>query len=90
MTSAPPTPATAPPVREIIAKGPSALDAVKGTAAWPFGKFWSFSEKEHVRLTATRDRVAKYLAFIKPKRPLCIAVFGPPGSGKSTARQADL
>ena len=86
MSSRPLTPlaATADRAREIVAKGPSALSSLSGTEAWPFGKLWSFSREEHERLEVVRDRIAKYLDFADHKRPLCIAVFGPPGSGKST------
>ncbi|HEV7406208.1 MAG TPA: AAA family ATPase [Chthoniobacteraceae bacterium] len=48
-----------------------------------FGDVWSFSDQEHERLETVRKRIETYLNFAKHKRPLCIAVFGPPGSGKS-------
>lgn len=33
--------------------------------------------------SAIRELIIKFLANPKPKQPLCFAVFGPPGSGKS-------
>ena len=78
----PPTP-TPDPASEIVAKGPSALDPLSGTAAWKFGKLWSFSEDEHEKLEEVSERIDSYLNLAEHRRPLCIAVFGPPGSGKS-------
>ena len=77
-------PATSDRVREIVAKGHSYLTSLSGTEAWQFGNLWSFSREEYNGLNAGRDRIMKYLDFADHKRPLCIAVFGPPGSGKST------
>ena len=81
-----PTPSPMDRARAIVADGLSAL--VAGTEAWPFGKLWSFTRAEHKRLEVVRDRVTSYLALADYKRPLCIAVFGPPGSGKSTGVKA--
>jgi hypothetical protein len=44
---------------------------------------WCFSKEEHAALEELKRIVEGYLGQPKPKRPLCIAVFGPPGSGKS-------
>jgi hypothetical protein len=78
----PPPAATVDRAREIITKGPAALASLPG--AQQFGKQWAFSPEEYNSLKAVRDRVTNYLKFADHKRPLCIAVFGPPGSGKST------
>jgi hypothetical protein len=72
--------------RDIVTNGPSALKA--GIEAWQFGKLWSLSKEEHQKLEIVRDLIKTYLDFSDHKRPLCIAVFGPPGSGKSTAVKA--
>src|SRR5262249_33928569 len=77
----PPAPSPLDRAREIVAKGLSVL--VAGTEAWRFGDLWSFGTEEHRRLEIVRDRVTSYLGLADHKRPLCIAVFGPPGSGKS-------
>lgn len=50
-----------------------------------FGKILLFTPHERVQLRAVRDLIERYLARANPPRPLSLAVFGPPGSGKSTA-----
>jgi SLOG-like protein/ATPase family protein associated with various cellular activities (AAA) len=50
-----------------------------------FGELFLFSEAEHKHLTALRDLIERYVAQQQQPRPLCLAVFGPPGSGKSFA-----
>jgi hypothetical protein len=49
--------------------------------AWQFGKLWCLTPDDRKQLEVVRDRVSSYLQ----KRPLCIAVFGPPGSGNPAA-----
>src|ERR1700745_3555939 len=48
------------------------------------GQLYAFG-KERQQLDIFRDLIAAYIAGGAPKRPLCLAVFGPPGSGKSFA-----
>jgi hypothetical protein len=82
----PPTPSPLDRAREIVAKGLSNL--VPDKEAWQFGKLWCFTPDERKQLEVVRDRVSSYLQLADHKRPLCIAVFGPPGSGKSSGVKA--
>lgn len=50
---------------------------------WRLGDLSSFTEEEHEQLETFRSLVAGYIQLSAPPRPLCLAVFGPPGSGKS-------
>jgi hypothetical protein len=50
-----------------------------------FGELFAFTEREAEQLTALRDLIVRYVRHQSPARPLCLAVFGPPGSGKSFA-----
>ena len=52
---------------------------------WRSGAIWSFTLEEHEQLETFRSLIAGYIQLISPPRPLCLAVFGPPGSGKSYA-----
>ena len=53
---------------------------------WPaFGDLVPLSLTERDQLHALRDLVAGYVKEAENVRPLCVAVFGPPGSGKSFA-----
>jgi SLOG cluster2/ATPase family associated with various cellular activities (AAA) len=49
------------------------------------GELFLFTPDEQVQLTALRDLIQRYIAQPKQPRPLSLAVFGPPGSGKSFA-----
>lgn len=48
-----------------------------------FGKLTTFDRSEIESYRAISNVVGEYLKLRAPKRPLCLAVFGPPGSGKS-------
>ena len=48
----------------------------------------TFTPGEFRMLEALKDSITCYLATSTPPRPLCLAVFGPPGSGKSRAVKA--
>lgn len=48
-----------------------------------FGKLTTFDRNEIEGYRAISNVVREYLGQASPKRPLCVAVFGPPGSGKS-------
>ena len=50
-----------------------------------FGQLFTFAKEEIEQLTAIRELVVRYVGRRSPPRPLCLAVFGPPGSGKSFA-----
>jgi len=50
-----------------------------------FGKLSTFTPDETEQLVTLRDLVANYVVQPSPPRPLCLSVFGPPGSGKSFA-----
>lgn len=67
----------------VIDAGVGALEGRPGVR--PFGAYTTFSPREHAQLEAVREQIVGYLRRPKPRRPLCIAVFGPPGSGKSFA-----
>ena len=55
----------------------------------PFGELFPFTDDERAHLGAMRDLIEQYVARQDPRRPLSLAVFGPPGSGKSFAVEQD-
>jgi hypothetical protein len=48
-----------------------------------FGDLFIFTRDEADQLEAVQDLIERYIAQPQPPRPLSLAVFGPPGSGKS-------
>src|SRR5262249_37047414 len=50
-----------------------------------FGSLFAFTQEEVDQLSALRDLIVRYVDQRSPAHPLCIAIFGPPGSGKSFA-----
>ena len=50
-----------------------------------FGRFTTYSESELSELESALEVTQRYLGYDGAPRPLCIAAFGPPGSGKSFA-----
>ena len=54
-------------------------------AAHQVHKLWTFSEEEKDQLTAMQRVIETWIQRPGPERPLCIALFGSPGSGKSFA-----
>jgi len=48
-----------------------------------YGKMQTFDRSEIEQFNSIKKLILEYLDDTKPGRPLCIAVFGPPGSGKS-------
>ena len=65
---------------KIVLEGEAALGDV------PIGQFGSLKiidRREIESFRSIKNLMGEYLHRLAPKRPLCIAVFGPPGSGKS-------
>jgi SLOG-like protein/ATPase family protein associated with various cellular activities (AAA) len=60
------------------AKQPPAIEGVDR-----FGELSLFANDERDQLFAVRDLIKQYIARPEPARPLSLAVFGAPGSGKS-------
>jgi hypothetical protein len=50
-----------------------------------FGALFTFTKDEIQQLTALRDLIVHHTGQPSPPHPLCLSVFGPPGSGKSFA-----
>lgn len=50
-----------------------------------FGDLFLLTDEERAQGHAVRNLISQYAARPKPLRPLSLAVFGPPGSGKSFA-----
>lgn len=48
-----------------------------------FGKLWAFGDEEARALSELQGAVTTWLSRPGPERPLCVALFGPPGAGKS-------
>jgi len=59
---------------------PEELD---GVPLGKFGKLRTYDRSEIESYRAIFNLMEEYLALSEPKRPLCFAVFGPPGSGKT-------
>lgn len=58
--------------------------AANTSEVWRFGTHWVFSEEECAELKSVSQSIADYVAAPAVPSPLGIAVFGPPGCGKST------
>jgi len=67
--------------REVVLKGPERV--LRGAPLGRFGALLTVDRQEIESLRSIRSLVSEYVAQPRPKRPLSIAVFGPPGSGKS-------
>ncbi len=66
---------------ELVRKG-----SADGLAGVPVGKFGALATIDRVEIesySAIRELIIEFLKNPEPARPLCFAVFGPPGSGKS-------
>lgn len=66
---------------KIVLLGPEA--ALRGVPLGMFGKLLTVDRREIESLRSVRALVAEYWAHPVKSRPLSIAVFGPPGAGKS-------
>jgi hypothetical protein len=67
--------------RQVVLKGPERV--LKGVPLGCFGALLTVDRQEIESLRSIRSVVGEYVSQARPKRPLSIAVFGPPGSGKS-------
>jgi RyR domain len=67
--------------REVVLRGPE--KSLLGIPFGRFGKLLTVDRQEIESLRSIRSLTGEYLRQQQPKRPLSIAVFGPPGSGKS-------
>jgi hypothetical protein len=67
--------------REVVLNGPERV--LKGVPLGRFGDLLTVDRREIESLRSIRSLVSEYVAQPHPKRPLSIAVFGPPGAGKS-------
>lgn len=66
---------------QIVFQGPEA--ALQGVPLGRFGFLLTVDRREIEAFRSIRSLVAEYCSHLPQKRPLSIAVFGPPGSGKS-------
>lgn len=66
---------------EVVLKGPERV--LRGIPFGRFGALLTVDRQEMESLRSIGSLVGEYVAQPHPKRPLSIAVFGPPGSGKS-------
>jgi hypothetical protein len=65
---------------------PSGPTAKLDILGWPgFGGLIPLTTRERQQLESLRDLIVRYVNQKDHLHPLCIAVFGPPGSGKSFA-----
>ena len=71
--------------RTVVRDGLSALVGAKDVVKQQIEKLCVLSEKESQGFDALRMRIAAYTKLETPEHPLCLGVFGPPGSGKSFA-----
>jgi len=65
---------------EIVIRGDKSLE---GVPVGVFGELTTIDRAEIESYSAIRELIIEFLANPTPKQPLCFAVFGPPGSGKS-------
>lgn len=70
--------------REIVTRGAAAAFKAEGRVPLGlFGDLLTVDRREIEGYRSIRSLVGEYCGQERPKRPLSIAVFGPPGSGKS-------
>lgn len=68
--------------RRVVREGADVLKSAGVTVGY-VGPYALFTDKEAHYFDEARKRIEAYRDLKKPERPLCLAVFGPPGSGKS-------
>ncbi len=67
--------------RDIVVKGP--LEALLNVPVETIGG-WSSADRQEIEgVRSVNNAMRDYLQLKNPDTPLCVAVFGPPGSGKS-------
>ena len=72
--------------RKIVREGLSVLaTASTNVVKQQIGKLCVLSEEENQGFAALRNGIEAYGKLKAPEHPLCLGVFGPPGSGKSFA-----
>ncbi len=71
--------------RRVVYEGLKVLDEAGGPVVKKIGNLKVLTQGEAAALDAFGERIDVYLRQEKPERPLCLGVFGPPGSGKSFA-----
>lgn len=69
--------------RKIVEEGPQA--ALLNIPVETVSKWRSADRKEIEGVRSVNNAIQDYLKLKNPSTPLCVAVFGPPGSGKSFA-----
>jgi len=72
--------------RQIVAREIVLHGTAKGLESVPiceFGKLKAIDRAEIESYSAIKELIKEFLSNKEPKNPLCLAVFGPPGSGKS-------
>ena len=69
-------------VAESLVRSGSAI-GLQSVPSINFGHLNSIDRREIEQLSAVRQLIEEFLDNPLPPRPLCFAVFGPPGSGKS-------
>jgi len=67
--------------REIVLNG--AAKGLKSVPTCEFGDLKAIDRAEIESYSAIKELIMEFLSNKEPKNPLCFAVFGPPGSGKS-------
>lgn len=71
--------------QRVLREGLAALKHTAGVVKEQIGDLSVLSEEESRDLASFRSWIEAYGAVKTHKRPLCLGVFGPPGSGKSFA-----
>lgn len=70
---------------DVVCKGPEKAKALANVPVESVGKWRSADRHEIEGVRSVNNAMRDYLALANPDTPLAIAVFGPPGAGKSFA-----
>jgi hypothetical protein len=68
---------------DVVLRGPN--EALREAPKARYGDYLTVDREEIERINEIRSLIVAYRENLKDKRPLSLAVFGPPGSGKSFA-----
>ncbi len=68
---------------DVVLRGP--MKALRAAPRACYGKYLTVDREEIERINSIRSLIMAYQANAEDRRPLSIAVFGPPGTGKSFA-----